>query len=233
MHIYFSYMSSDILVFCYSSLPSFTHRTYPLDALHQLWIVTFFFLNRFQAICKTWRVWTLLLFVRPQRIFLFWKELEKPPPDKLRGLRFHCWVLVLSGKREIPESFFIESTTGESYPLNFSGYLGVESVWNNGNCWVNMQDCTKGVMVRVEFMGKGKGLYCFSELKFVGMLRIVFREVSTVLKLTTENIWGSYYVRGGGLQIRKSIVCLQNCHFNPVSCIIGIAVLWILDVSTE
>ncbi|XP_046848993.1 dynein regulatory complex subunit 7-like isoform X2 [Xenia sp. Carnegie-2017] len=73
-------------------------------------------------------------------------ELEKPPPDKLRGLRFHCWVLVLSGKREIPESFFIESTTGESYPLNFSGYLGVESVWNNLNCWVNMQDCTKGVM---------------------------------------------------------------------------------------
>ena len=48
----------------------------------------------------------------------------------------------------MPESFFIESSTGESYALNFSGYLGVESIWNNRNYWVNMQDCSKGVMVR-------------------------------------------------------------------------------------
>ena len=73
-------------------------------------------------------------------------ELEKPKPDKLHGLRVHCWVLVLAGKREVPESFFIEATTGQSYALNFSGYLGVESMWNNRNCWVNMQDCSKGVM---------------------------------------------------------------------------------------
>jgi hypothetical protein len=74
--------------------------------------------------------------------------LEKPKPDKLHGLRVHCWVLVLAGKREVPESFFLEATTGQSYALDFSGYLGVESIWNNRNYWINMQDCSQGVTVR-------------------------------------------------------------------------------------
>lgn len=78
---------------------------------------------------------------------MFFQELEKPRPDKLHGLRVHCWVLVLAGKREVPEGFFIEATTGESYPLNSAAYLGIESMWNNRNCWVNMQDCSNGVMV--------------------------------------------------------------------------------------
>ena len=48
---------------------------------------------------------------------------EEPAPDRYHGLRLHCWVLVLSGKREIAQSFFIEPTTGEwreapgSWPL--------------------------------------------------------------------------------------------------------------------
>ena len=37
--------------------------------------------------------------------------------DKYHGLRVHCWVLVLSGKREVPQAFFIESTTGQSTTL--------------------------------------------------------------------------------------------------------------------
>ena len=28
-------------------------------------------------------------------------ELEKPAPDELYGMRVHCWVLVLAGKREV------------------------------------------------------------------------------------------------------------------------------------
>lgn len=75
------------------------------------------------------------------------QELEKPKPDKLHGLRVHCWVLVLSGKREVPESFFIESLTGSAHPLNHPAYLGIESVWNDKNYWVNMQDCSNGVQV--------------------------------------------------------------------------------------
>ena len=28
-------------------------------------------------------------------------ELEKPAPDDLYGMRVHCWVLVLAGRREV------------------------------------------------------------------------------------------------------------------------------------
>ena len=76
------------------------------------------------------------------------QEAEKPPPDKYYGLRFHCWVLVLSGKREVAQSFFIEPTTGESVALDWEEYLGIESLWNHKNYWINMQDCSLGVKVK-------------------------------------------------------------------------------------
>jgi len=72
-------------------------------------------------------------------------ELEKPPPDPLHGLRIHSWVLVLEGKRDVPESFFIEPFTGIAHPLSTDNYLGIESIWNHQNYWVNMQDCSEGV----------------------------------------------------------------------------------------
>ena len=80
----------------------------------------------------------------------FLKEREKPPPDDLHGLRVHCWVLVLSGKREVPVSFFIDSSTGKTYPVDSEHYLGIESVWNHKNYWVNMQDCGQGLKVNVQ-----------------------------------------------------------------------------------
>ena len=58
-------------------------------------------------------------------------------------------MLVLSGQREVAQSFFLEPTTGESHPLDWEGYLGVESLWNHRNFWVNMQDCSQGVKVGV------------------------------------------------------------------------------------
>ena len=76
-------------------------------------------------------------------------EAEAPPPDVYHGLRFHCWVLVLSGKREVAQSFFIEPTTGEDHPLDWDQYLGIETLWNSKNYWVNMQDCSQGVQVLV------------------------------------------------------------------------------------
>ncbi|KAL0155715.1 hypothetical protein M9458_049978, partial [Cirrhinus mrigala] len=72
------------------------------------------------------------------------KEQERPPPDPLRGLRVHCWVLVLSGNREVPENFFIDPLTGKSYSTTNENFLGIESVWNHQNYWVNKQDCTFG-----------------------------------------------------------------------------------------
>jgi len=75
------------------------------------------------------------------------KALDQPPTDELYGLRVHAWVLVLDGKREVPEPFFIEPLTGQAHPINSQKYLGIESVWNHRNYWVNMQDCSDGVQV--------------------------------------------------------------------------------------
>eukprot|EP00076_Gallus_gallus_P010429 XP_004944089.1 dynein regulatory complex subunit 7 [Gallus gallus] len=71
-------------------------------------------------------------------------EAEEPTCDHLCGLRVHAWVLVLSGKREVPETFFIDPFTGNSYSTMDEQFLGIESVWNHKNYWVNMQDCRNG-----------------------------------------------------------------------------------------
>ncbi|XP_011827209.1 PREDICTED: coiled-coil domain-containing protein lobo homolog isoform X2 [Mandrillus leucophaeus] len=68
-------------------------------------------------------------------------EAEKAKPDALHGLRVHSWVLVLSGKREVPENFFIDAFTGHSYSTQDERFLGIESLWNHKNYWINMQDC--------------------------------------------------------------------------------------------
>ncbi|XP_075621841.1 dynein regulatory complex subunit 7 isoform X3 [Balearica regulorum gibbericeps] len=71
-------------------------------------------------------------------------EVGKPEHDPLYGLRVHAWVLVLSGKREVPEPFFINPFTGNSHSTVDEHFLGIESVWNHRNYWVNMQDCRNG-----------------------------------------------------------------------------------------
>ncbi|XP_054465855.1 dynein regulatory complex subunit 7 [Anoplopoma fimbria] len=72
------------------------------------------------------------------------REIEQRPADPLRGLRVHCWVLVLSGSRSVQENFFIDPLSGNSYATNDERFLGVESAWNNRNYYVNMQDCRNG-----------------------------------------------------------------------------------------
>ncbi|NXJ95996.1 DRC7 protein, partial [Corythaixoides concolor] len=72
------------------------------------------------------------------------KELEKPKRDPLYGLRVHAWVLVLPGKREVAEAFFINPFTGNRHSTADERFLGIESVWNHRNYWVNMQDCRNG-----------------------------------------------------------------------------------------
>ncbi|KAM5207902.1 dynein regulatory complex subunit 7 isoform 2-T7 [Hipposideros larvatus] len=69
------------------------------------------------------------------------QEAENANTDPLHGLRVHSWVLVLSGKREVPESFFIDPFTARSYSTQDDHFLGIESLWNHKNYWVNMQDC--------------------------------------------------------------------------------------------
>ncbi|NXN17500.1 DRC7 protein, partial [Indicator maculatus] len=72
------------------------------------------------------------------------KEEEKPKADPWHGLRVHAWVLVLSGKREVAENFFINPFTGNSHSTKDENFLGIESIWNHRNYWVNMQDCRNG-----------------------------------------------------------------------------------------
>lgn len=76
------------------------------------------------------------------------QEAEAPPPDKYHGLRIHCWVLVLMGKRDVGFNFFIEPTTGMTHPMYWDQYHGIEVLWNHTNYWVNMQDCAEGIQVR-------------------------------------------------------------------------------------
>ncbi|KAJ7997812.1 hypothetical protein DPEC_G00216010 [Dallia pectoralis] len=72
------------------------------------------------------------------------EEREHPPPDPMLGLRVHCWVLVLSGSREVPENFFIDPLSGKSFPTTDACFVGIESIWNHQNYWANMQDCRYG-----------------------------------------------------------------------------------------
>nr|XP_012139129.1 PREDICTED: dynein regulatory complex subunit 7 isoform X1 [Megachile rotundata] len=76
------------------------------------------------------------------------EDLERPPRDKYHGHRIHAWVAILpelGGLRdqEIPYPLFIEPTTGVSYDATSSNtakfYLGIESIWNDKNYWVNVQ----------------------------------------------------------------------------------------------
>ncbi|XP_075692909.1 dynein regulatory complex subunit 7, partial [Rhinoderma darwinii] len=69
------------------------------------------------------------------------QDAERLGPDPLFGLRVHCWVLVLAGKREVPDNFFIDALTGNAYETKDQHFLGIESLWNHENYWINMQDC--------------------------------------------------------------------------------------------
>ncbi|NXA73309.1 DRC7 protein, partial [Thryothorus ludovicianus] len=71
-------------------------------------------------------------------------EVGKPKRDPLHGLRVHAWVLVLPGKRKVPETFFINPFTGNHHSTTDECFLGIESIWNHRNYWVNMQNCRNG-----------------------------------------------------------------------------------------
>lgn len=76
-------------------------------------------------------------------------EIETDEIDEFAGLRIHAWVLVLPGKRETAEVFFIDPSTGKEYSTDDVNFLGLESVFNNQNYWVNMQACYDGLKVCV------------------------------------------------------------------------------------
>lgn len=94
----------------------------------------------------TYRLFFVLFFSPPsfQLLFLLEQRGTQEPEDLLR---IHCWVLVLAGYRGVKQNFFIDPLTGMSYRTNSPSFLGIESVWNNYNCYINMQDCGQGCSV--------------------------------------------------------------------------------------
>lgn len=60
---------------------------------------------------------------------------------------------MLSGSRSVQENFFIDPLTGNSYSTSDHNFLGIESVWNNLNYYVNMQDCSNGCAVSQDSHG--------------------------------------------------------------------------------
>ncbi|KAK3758038.1 hypothetical protein RRG08_006617 [Elysia crispata] len=76
---------------------------------------------------------------------------EAPPADDLRGWRIHSWVIVLAGLRGVTDTFFIEPTTGTAHPTNWDQYLGIESIWNHKNYYINVQYLTIGENQKYKF----------------------------------------------------------------------------------
>eukprot|EP00906_Rhabdomonas_costata_P030675 RCo043369 len=66
---------------------------------------------------------------------------QEAAPDPAYRKPLHCWILVQPGKREVQGNIFIEPSTGDAIPVKqASQYLEVESLFNNVNYWINMQD---------------------------------------------------------------------------------------------
>lgn len=48
---------------------------------------------------------------------------------------FPCFVYAT----QVAEDIFVDASTGRSYPIASSPFLGVESIWNDANYWACMQ----------------------------------------------------------------------------------------------
>ncbi len=73
----------------------------------------------------------------------YWDDDWEPEADPLEGQRVHAWVFIRAGKRDTNDHVFIEASTGRTFQLANSPYLGIESIWNHRNYYVNMQTDVK------------------------------------------------------------------------------------------
>ncbi|VVC24351.1 Hypothetical protein CINCED_3A009486 [Cinara cedri] len=71
--------------------------------------------------------------------------------DPLYGKRVHCWVLIMTMPTGIKDEnstdgscYFIEPSTGERQHISNKNYVGIESIWNHKNYWVNLQPSDGG-----------------------------------------------------------------------------------------
>ncbi|KAH0795220.1 SNF2 family N-terminal domain containing protein [Histomonas meleagridis] len=63
-----------------------------------------------------------------------------PPPDEYEGKRIFSWVMVKSARVELPNTVFIDCSTGDQYPLDSPLFGYIELAFNHQNVWINLQD---------------------------------------------------------------------------------------------
>jgi len=51
--------------------------------------------------------------------------------DEYGKSRIHAWVLIMKGYKEMPETIFIEPTTGRQYSIDDSPYFSIEAIFNH------------------------------------------------------------------------------------------------------
>ena len=77
----------------------------------------------------------------------------------------HCWVLVKSGQRGVEADFYIEPSTGVVYNTADAPYGCVESMWNEANVWVNMQEVDAEISLDLDDTGLWEHVFLSEVLK--------------------------------------------------------------------
>lgn len=75
--------------------------------------------------------------------------------------RAHAWVLIRAGRREVREHTFLEPSTGRAYSTSNSPYLGIESVWNDRNIFMNTNVEKAVSMMDFELLTSAQWEYLF------------------------------------------------------------------------
>ena len=55
------------------------------------------------------------------------------------------------GRRDLPDTFFIEPTTGRRYELSNAPYFSIECIFNNKNFWINLDSSRTIDEMNMEF----------------------------------------------------------------------------------
>lgn len=62
-----------------------------------------------------------------------------PPYDEYKDRRIMAWVMVKSARVEIPNTIFVDASTGDQYPITSPLFGNIELAFNHQNVWINMQ----------------------------------------------------------------------------------------------
>jgi hypothetical protein len=80
--------------------------------------------------------------------------------DEYGKTRLHAWVLIRKGLREMPETIFIEPTTGRQYAIDSSPYFSIEAIFSHENFWINLDPTLDLESLQpIDFLEDGDGTW--------------------------------------------------------------------------